>query len=450
MLITLLMRKKFDKFNVFKHKISVMETNIKDLENCKKEFEATLTYEELTPHFEKAIIKYRQKVQIPGFRKGKAPINMVKKLYGDSIEYSSLEDITEEIFIRYIADNKVKMIGKGVLKDIDYKPKESLMVKVEFEVMPDIVVENYKGLELTRTKFTVEDSLVDEELVYLNLKNATYEIDGQASDDEYMITFDSQELDDAESPVEGKVEKDIRIYLGSKHLEKDYKEGLKNIRENEERIIEITNPQTGEKKKIKIKATKIEKIIKPEMNEETYKKFTNKEDVKTEEEMRKVIKEEIQKAYDNVSNQRVKDAALGEVVKANEIPVPDYYVDMILEDYVKEHKHKHGKHDHMKEFNEAEFKQQHRSDAIFNTKWFLIKEKIVEYEKIEVEDEDYKKAVGDNAKRFNIPEDKLIEIYKGNEDMKSQILSDKVLDFIVKNAKVTEVEEVKKAEDLNL
>lgn len=426
-----------------------METSIKELENCKKEFEATLTYEELTPHFEKAITKYRQKVQIPGFRKGKAPLNMVKRLYGDSIEYSSLEDITEEIFIKYISENKIKMIGKGSLKDIDYKPKESLMIKVEFEVMPEIAVENYKGLELNRTKFVVEDSLVDEELVYLNLKNATYEIDGQATDDEYMITFDSQELDDAGNPVEGKQEKDIRIYLGSKHLEEDYKKGLKEIRENEEKDIEVTNPQTKEKKKIRIKATKIEKIIKPEMNEETFKKFTNRDNIKTEEEMRKVIKEEVAKAYENVSLQRVKDAALGEVVKANEFPVPDFYVDMILNDYVKEHKQKHGKHDHMKEFNEEEFKQQHRADAIFNTKWFLIKEKIVEMEKIEVTDDDYKKAIGDNAKRFNIPEDKLIEIYKGNEDMKSQIITDKVLDFIVKNAKVTEVEEIKKAEDLN-
>jgi len=427
-----------------------METNIKDLENCKKEFEATLSYEDLTPYFEKAIIKYKQKVQIPGFRKGKAPIGMVKKLYGDSIEYSALEDITEEIFIKYIADNKIKMIGKGVLKDIDYKPKESLLVKVEFEVMPEIIVENYKGIELNKTKFTVDESLVDEELVYLNLKNATYELDGQATDDEYMITFDSQELDDTENPVEGKYEKDIRIYLGSKHLEKDYKKGLKKIRENEEKVIEVTNPQTKEKKKIKIKATKIEKIIKPEMNEETFKKFTNRDDIKTEEEMRIAVKEEIQKAYDNVSNQKMKDAALGEVVKANDFPVPDYYVEMILEDFVKEHRHKHGKHDHMKDFNEEEFKKQHRADAIFNTKWFLIKDKIIEMEKIEITDDDYKKAVGDSAKRFNIPEEKLIEIYKGNEDMKSQILSDKVLDFIVKNANVTETEEVKKSEDLGL
>ena len=426
-----------------------MEINIKDLENCKKEFEATLSYEELTPHFEKAIVKYRQKVQIPGFRKGKAPLNMVKKLYGESIEYSSLEDITEEIFVKYIAENKIKMIGKGVLKDVDYKPKENLLVKVEFEVAPEIVLENYKNLDLTRTKFVVDDSLVDEELVYMNLKFAQYEIDGQATDDEYMITFDSQEVDDANNPITGKTEKDIRIYLGSKHLEKDYKDGLSGIRENEERIITVTNPENNEQKRLQIKATKIEKIIRPEMNEETFKKFTNRDDVKTEEEMRNVIKEEIQKAYENVSNQKLKDMALGELIKSNDVPVPDFFVNAILDDYVHEHKHKHGKHEHMKEFNEEDFRKEHRADAIFNSKWYMIKEKIVELEKIELTDDDYTKVVEESAKRYNIPADKLIEIYKANEDMKGQLMADKVLDFIIKNSNVTEVEEVKKAEDLN-
>jgi trigger factor len=426
-----------------------MEINIKDLENCKKEFDATLSYEELTPHFEKAIVKYRQKVQIPGFRKGKAPINMVKKLYGDSIEYSSLEDITEEVFVKYIAENKIKMIGKGVLKDIDYKPKENLLVKVEFEVAPEIVLENYKNLDLTRTKFIVDNSLIDEELTYMNLKFAQYEIDGQATDDEYMITFDSQEVDDADNPIQGKTEKDIRIYLGSKYLENDYKEGLKGIRENEEKIISVTNPANNETNKLQIKCTKIEKIIRPEMNEETFKKFTNRDDVKTEEEMRNAIKEEIQKAYDNVSNQKLKDMALGELIKSNDIPVPDFFVNAILDDYIHEHKHKHGKHEHMKDFNEEEFRKEHRADAIFNSKWFMIKEKIVELEKIELADEDYAKLVEESSKRYNIPADKLIEIYKANEDMKGQLLADKVLDFIIKNSNVTEVEEVKKAEDLN-
>ncbi len=59
-----------------------MDLKLNELENTKKELEAELSYEELTPHFEKAIETYRKKAVIPGFRKGKAPVNMIKKLYG--------------------------------------------------------------------------------------------------------------------------------------------------------------------------------------------------------------------------------------------------------------------------------------------------------------------------------------------------------------------------------
>ena len=125
-----------------------MDINIKDLVNCKKELEAVLTYEELTPHFEKAMIDYRKKVQIPGFRKGKAPIQIVKKMYGDSIEYSALEDIANNTFKDYIIENKIQIVGMGSLADMDYKPKEKFTFKVEFETLPEIVLNDYKGFEL--------------------------------------------------------------------------------------------------------------------------------------------------------------------------------------------------------------------------------------------------------------------------------------------------------------
>ena len=174
-----------------------MDLKINELENAKKELEADLSYEELTPHFEKAFLGYRKKATIPGFRKAKAPINMIKKLYGEGIEYSALEDVANEIFVQYILDNKLDVLGKGAITDMDYKPKENLKFKVEFEVMPVIKIDHYKDLELKKTKYIIDDSLVDDEIEYHKLRNAAYEIDGIASDNNYIITVDLQNLDEA-------------------------------------------------------------------------------------------------------------------------------------------------------------------------------------------------------------------------------------------------------------
>ena len=423
-----------------------MDIKLTDLENCRKSVEAEVSYEELTPHFEKALIDYRKKVQIPGFRKGKAPLAMVKKLYGDNIEYVALEDASNEIFKEYLIENKIDIIGTGSLLDMDYKPKEKLTFKVEFEVRPEIFVDNYKELDLTKTVYKIDDSLVEDEVQYMRLRLATYEVDGQAMDDEYMITFDTQEVDSAGSPIVGKISKDLKVYIGSKYLEKEFYTGLKNIREGEERFIDSKDKE-GNPVRLQIKCTKVEKIIFPEFNEENFKKWTQKDDIKTEEDFRKLIKEDMQKSYENVSMQSLKNAAMKELVKLNDVLVPDYYTNLILDDLVKEYKEKHKGHKHEHEFNEEEFRKENRSDAIFNTKWLLIREKLIELEKIEVEDADYLKLAEENSKQYGIPADKLVEIYKGNQELKSKLIADKVLDFIIKNANVSEVEEIKKSNE---
>jgi trigger factor len=419
-----------------------VDINIKELENCKREFEAILTYEELLPHFEKALLDYRKKVQLPGFRKGKAPLALVKKQYGDAVEYYALEDIANDVFRNHLMENNIPIFGSGEIKDLDYKPKEKLTVKVEFEVIPDVNAGNIKGIELTRTNYVVDESLVDEELHYMKYKNASFEMDGIASDTEYMVTVDTAELDGNDNPVEGKSEKDLRFYLGSGYLNAEYYEALTGIKENEEKIINTKN-QSGEDVRLKLKCTKIEKIIYPELNEENLKKFTGRDDIKTEDELRVFLKEEIKRSYDEHGKQTLRNKLVSEVVKLNDFSIPGKYVEALLDDYFKNYKKEHKGHNH--DINETEFKNKNRAEVTFTGKWFLLKDKIIEQEKITVTDEDLKAFAEEAAKPYNIPADKLYEIYKENEEVKHQVLDRKVIDFLIENANITEVEEVKKS-----
>ncbi len=419
-----------------------MDINLIESENCKRELEAKLNYEELVPHFEKAVVDYRKKVQIPGFRKGKAPVAMIKKIYGDAIEYSALEDIANEVFRNYLIENKIPIVGSGTITDLDYKPKESLTVKVSFEIIPEVVLTNVKGIELTRTKYSIDESLVDEELQFMKFKNASFELDGQALDDEYMVTIDTVELDEAGNPKEGKEEKNLRFYLNSDYLSKEYRTALKKIKENEERELDSKDKE-GNPVRLRVKCTKIEKVIYPEMNEENFKKFTGKDDIKTEEELRTHLRGEISKAYNEHGEQEIRNKAVSEIVKQNEVLLPDRYVDSILDDYFKSYREEHKGHGH--DINEEEFRKANRGDAVFTGKWFLIKEKLIEQEKIEITDDDIMKFAEKNSAMYGLPSDKLFEFYKENPDVRNSVLNNKVVDFIIENAKLTEVEEVKKS-----
>ena len=428
-----------------KHKI-ILDLQLNDIENSKKELTGELSYEELTPYFEKAMESYRKKANVPGFRKGKVPMNMIKKLYGEGLEYSAIEDITNEVFVKYIMDNKLDLLSRASIKEMDYKPKEKLTFKVEFEVMPEIKVENYKGLELKKTKYIIDDSRVDDEIQYHRFRNATNEIDGAALDDNYIITVDLQNLDEAGNILIGQTQKDLRIYLGNEQMFPEFKAGFKGIKEGEVRVIDSKNSEGGPKK-VQITCTKVEKLVFPEMNEDFFKKVTSREGIKTEEDFRAEIKNEIQKIYDGISDRKIDNDAISEMIKSNDIPAPERYIEVILNGMIDEYKQQFPKKQLPKDFNTEEFKKEKRVDAILQAKWYLIREKMIEDNKIEALEEDYKKLAEDNASRYNIPADKLIEAYRENEDIKMKILNDKVLDLIISSAKITETEELVKKEN---
>jgi trigger factor len=424
-----------------------LDIKLNEIDKIKRAIEAELTYEELTPHFDKAVAEYRKKAMIPGFRKGKAPVNMIKKLYGAGIEYNTLEDIANEVFHKYINENKVDLLGKGAITEMDYKPGENLKFKIDFEVMPEIIISNFKGLELKKTKYVIDESLVDDEIQYHKFRNAANEIDGIASDDEYNITVDLQNLDEAGNVLIGQSQKDMRIYLGNKEMYPEFREGFKGIKEGEVRIIDSKNADGGPKK-VQVTCTKVEKIVYPEMNEDFFKRITSKEGITTVDEFRAEIKGELSKIYEGISDRKIRADAISEMIKQNEIEVPEIYVESILKSMIEEVKHQNQKHELPKNFNTEEFKKERRVDAILQAKWYLIREKLAETEKINVEESDYLKIAEENSARYNIPADKLVEAYKNNEDVKMKIINDKVLDIIISNAKIEETEEIQKKDNI--
>ncbi|HET9132139.1 MAG TPA: trigger factor family protein, partial [Terriglobia bacterium] len=98
-----------------------MEVSVKELTDVSREVEITAQPGELEPHFEKAYKEYRPKIEIRGFRKGKAPLELVKKLYGEAIENDSLETVANELYRQVVKDRELKPIGEPRLVDLNFK-----------------------------------------------------------------------------------------------------------------------------------------------------------------------------------------------------------------------------------------------------------------------------------------------------------------------------------------
>ena len=143
-----------------------MEVTVQTLSDVSRAAEITATPEDLAPHFNKAFLAYRKKLEIRGFRKGKAPIDIVKKLYGDMIENDSLNEIAAEFYRQAVKDKELKPIGEPTLVDLDYKHGERFRCKIQFDVRPSIVIKEYKGIEVEKMIHTVTDAEVEKEFGY--------------------------------------------------------------------------------------------------------------------------------------------------------------------------------------------------------------------------------------------------------------------------------------------
>jgi len=406
--------------------------------NCKNEMVATLTYEELKPYFEKEILDFKKNANIPGFRKGKAPLDMIKKIYNDTIEYSSLEKIADEVFKKYCTENDINIYGAPELLDMDYKPKESLMIKISYEYIPKLADINYKNLEVTKNILKPNPNQVETEYIELLNQNAELVMDGQVLDENYLVTIDVQNLDENGNIIIGETDKDLKIYLNNPNLMQSIKEVLKDIREGETKIWEFT---AGEKtQKSQITCTKIEKLVFPELNNESFKKITGKTNLNSAEDLKEQFKRDIESYYENQTRKTLEDNLIREIIRNNDVKVPDGLVNTLLKQNYNEYLEKHKSHHHNEGEleTEKEYFAHQKSDTILYLKWAMIKERIIEIEKFELNDEDIRAFSERPAAEYGIEIDRLIDIYKNNEQAKSMIIDKKLFDFLIENSKITE------------
>jgi trigger factor len=422
-----------------------MEFKINIVDNTKREAEFYIPAEEMLPHFEKAYLKYRNKINIPGFRKGKAPVSMIKKVYGEVIEHESLEAIASETFNNFLRSQHVHILGEGSLTDMKYNPGSNFEFKIQYEVKPEFELKKYKGLEITKPVHEVDDQMVEEEIKYLQSKYSTYENSEKAEDDEYVITIELQKIDSNNLPIIGYKQENIRIYLNDSSIEADIKDQLRNISLNESRRVKLKDRDKDEFQNFNLKAVKIEKIIYPDLNEEFYKRIS-KNHITENTEFKKYIKEDLEKIYSRVSERELENNIVSEIIKSNEVPAPDVLVDRILNSKIEEIRRQNSKRELPADFDTEEYKKSNRVDAILQIKWLLIREKIIETENIAVSSEEIEKAVQDYSTTYNLPLDRVRILFDKNEDLKYDLLNKKLMEFLKSKSNVKEVKHTHETE----
>lgn len=419
-----------------------MEVTVRTISEVSREIEITATAEELQPHFEKAYKEYQPKIEIKGFRKGKAPLDLIKKMYGDMIEHDSLEEIASDLYRQAAVEHELKPIGDPVLVDMSYKRSERFWFKIQYDIRPTIQLKEYTGFQVERPVHLVTDEELEEELLRLRRMNSTTEAVDRATDEEHVITAEVQELDKTGFPIIGKKTKNARFYLADKQLEAPIKEALINAEKGGEYRVQFSH-QHGDHThavNLKINVTNVERVVLPPVDDAFVAKVT-KDKVKTVEEFRAGLRQDLIDYWNEKGRRALVNNIVAELLRRHEFEVPESLIRSVLASLIEQIKNEYPNRQLPADFDVDQFAQQNRAYAIYQAKWALLREEIIKAENITVEESDLAALAEREALKLGIDKERLINYYTSSDQVRDRIVSDKLIKFLVDNVKIKDVEQ---------
>jgi len=264
----------------------------------------------------KAYLKARKNIMIPGFRKGKAPRKMIEAMYGAHVFYEDgLEEIFPEVYQAAVVDKEIKAVGRPSLADLQIGEDGIVTITLTTEVYPEVTLGQYKGLEVEKIDAVVTDAQVQAELDRMAQNVASVEVVERAAEMGDTANIDFEGFDNGVPFAGGKGE-NHDLKLGSGSFVPGFEEQIVGMTAGEEKDIDITFPEdyhkdlAGKAVVFHVKLNKVTATNVPEQDDEFAKdvsEFETLEELKAD--IRAKAMEEAQKQIDNSFEQAAVDKA---------------------------------------------------------------------------------------------------------------------------------------------
>ena len=310
----------------------------------KENGEAKLTMEFTAEEFEQAQIKVYQRekdrFQIDGFRKGKAPRSIIEKRYGENVfTEDAINDLFNAEYPKAVQELEVAVIAPPRIEFSEIKKGEGFTATITVEVYPDVNVENYKGIEVEKIEAEVTDEDLDNELSMMQKRNARMvTVDREAKDGDTVIIDYKGFV--GEDQFEGGTAEAYSLKLGSGSFIPGFEEQLVGTKKDEEKDVIVTFPEeyhapdlAGKEAVFKCKVHEVKEEEMPELDDE-FAKDTSEYD--TLDELKESLREDLQKRKESQAESQMKDKMLESLFNANDIDVPDVMVDDEVDSMVRE------------------------------------------------------------------------------------------------------------------
>lgn len=410
--------------------------------------EFTVVAEKFEDAMKKVYFQTAKYFNIPGFRKGKAPMKIVEKYCGESIFYEdAFNEILKEEYDKELKENDITAVSYPEFDIKQMEKGKDLIFTATVQVKPEVKLGKYKGIELKKVEYTVKDEDINHELGHMQERNSRIvTVEDKPVEKGNIAVIDFEGFVDEKAFEGGKAE-GYELEIGSNTFIPGFEDQIVGMKAGEEKDVKVKFPDeyfskdlAGKDATFKVKVNEIKKKELPELDDDFAKDVSEFDTLK---ELKASIKEKLEKENEEKVKFETQDAAVKNVCDNTEIDIPSGMIDSEIDNMVNDMKSRLqyqgltlDNYLKMVGKTEQEFRKDYEEQAKEAVKSRLVIEAIVKAEKIEADDKDITAKIEEMAKNYGREAKDLEENEALKNYIKGSLETEKAIEFVVKNAKI--------------
>lgn len=428
-----------------------MKSEIIENKGLKRVLKVQVDKDEVSQALDKEFKKIQKTVELKGFRKGKAPLDQVKALYGQKVSQNVLEQLVNDNYFNALDEHKLVPIAmpKIDMDQEDKKEEGGFSFTAAFEVKPEIDLKDPSQISIEKPSVEVEDKEVDEHLERLKASKAevvAVDEDRPAQDKDWVKIDFAGTLTETQKPVENGEAKDFLLELGGKSLIDGFEDGIVGMKVGEEKTLSLKFPEdyfqnelAGKPVDFQVSLNSINKKDFPELNDDFAKEVSPYESLK---EFKEQITKDLKESKEKQAEQKIADELLLAFSDMHKIDLPESIIadqEQSFKQTTEQRLIQQGlKEEDMADYHDK-WKDDYRNNAEKSVKISFLVEALASKENLYPTTESISEYYADISEKTGIAMDKIKSYYGGPEkqrELEFKIMEENVVKFLKSKATI--------------
>jgi len=419
-------------------------------QGLKRAFMLTIPAKDIEARVDQEVKRIAPQVRMPGFRPGKVPPNLIKKMHGDAIQRDALQVAVQEGVQKLLDENKVRpALQPEVVLDEKYEPGKDAEVRVSLEALPDIPEAKIDGLTLERLTVDADEKAVDEQIQQLasNAKNWVDSKKGHKAATGDLVTIDFEGKVDGEL-FEGGTGEGMAVEIGSGQLIPGFEDQLIGAKIGDERDVKVTFPDEYPSEKVKgkpavfaVKVTDVKTSGETKVDED----FAKALGLESLDQLKGLIRDQQQQELNGLTRTHMKRQLLDQLAERHDFPVPESMLDAEFENIMNQLRHE-ASHEEDPKAALAEVEKdsgEYRKIAERRVRLGLLLSEIGAANGVEVSDQEMRTLINQAAAQYQGAErERFIQLIQQEPmfaaQLRAPLYEDKVVDFLFSKADISD------------